>query len=116
MQVVLEESQRWRLERTARPVSEQARAIQRSKIILLAGGGLDNPRVATLAGVSVNTVRKWRERFGPELEDAHRPGRQKLYGAKVRVQIVAAATSAPPYPESSWSHRRIPGAMAAYRG
>ncbi|MFJ9822766.1 IS630 family transposase [Streptomyces sp. NPDC101160] len=41
------------------------------------------------------------------LEDAKRSGRPKTYGSEVRVAVVAAATSAPPHPESTWSHRAI---------
>jgi transposase len=61
--------------------------------------------------VSVNTVRKWRGRFATTglqgLKDAARSGRPRLYGPEVRVAIVAAATSTPPYPDSTWSHRTI---------
>ncbi|MFD4657809.1 helix-turn-helix domain-containing protein [Kitasatospora sp. NPDC058444] len=61
--------------------------------------------------ISVNTVRKWRGRFASgvlaALADAKRSGRPRIYGPQVRVAVVAAATSAPPYPESTWSHRGI---------
>ncbi|MET8629528.1 helix-turn-helix domain-containing protein [Kitasatospora sp. NPDC004669] len=59
--------------------------------------------------VSVNTVRKWRGRFAvlglDGLRDAGQSGRPKTYGAEVRMAIVATATSAPPHPEATWSHR-----------
>jgi hypothetical protein len=34
------------------------------------------------------------------------------HGPDVRVQVIAAATSAPPWPESTWSHRRIAEQLA----
>lgn len=115
--VMLEDADRVRLARLSTSVRGQVRAVQRAKIVLLASGGANNPQIAALVGTSVNTVRKWRGRYadtGPAgLEDARRPGRPKSYGPEVRVHLVATATSAPPYPESTWSHRRIAGALAA---
>jgi len=115
--VVLDEVVRGRLAKTATSRSGQVRAVLRARIVLLAADGAANASIATVCGTSVNTVRKWRGRFAEHgmagLHDARRPGRPRIYGPHARVQIVATATSAPPYPESTWSHRRIAGRLAA---
>jgi len=40
------------------------------------------------------------------------PGRPCVHGPQVRVAVVAATTSPPPHPESTWSHRKIAAQMA----
>ena len=93
------------------------RAVLRAEIVLLAARGVPNAQIAAACGTSVNTVRKWRGRFAehglPALADARRSGRPRIYGPAARVEVVATATSMPPYPESTWSHRRIAGRLAA---
>ncbi|WP_435846332.1 helix-turn-helix domain-containing protein [Streptomyces flaveolus] len=83
----------------------------RARIVLAAADGLAHGAIARELEVSVNTVRKWRGRFaalGPDgLRDAERSGRPKIYGPEVRLAIVATATSMPPHPEETWSHRAV---------
>ncbi|MDH6221440.1 IS630 family transposase [Streptomyces pseudovenezuelae] len=114
--VVLDEATRRQLERTAASASGQVRQVLRARIVLGAADEMTNGQIAVACATSVNTVRKWRGRFVlhglPGLDDAHRPGRPTLYGPQARVQIVATATSTPPYPESTWSHRRIAERLA----
>jgi transposase len=114
--VVLDEATRRRLERTAASASGQVRQVLRARIVLGAADELTNGQIAVACATSVNTVRTWRGRFAlhglPGLDDAQRPGRPKLYRPQARVQVVAIATSALPYPESTWSHRRIAGRLA----
>ncbi|MFB9187437.1 IS630 family transposase, partial [Dactylosporangium sucinum] len=109
--VVLDEQARRQLQRTARSVRAEVRAVLRARIVLAAADGLPNTRIAMQLQVGVDTVRKWRGRFAAAglagLADAKRAGRPRRHGAGVRVQVVAAATSVPPGPESTWSHRRI---------
>ncbi|WP_330457699.1 IS630 family transposase [Streptomyces sp. NBC_00820] len=97
-------------------MTAQVRQVLRAKIVLAAADGLTNAAIARELKISVNTVRKWRGRFAADgvaaLADAQRSGRPRLYGPQVRVAVVAAATSAPPYPESTWSHRRIAAQVA----
>jgi len=115
--VVLDEQTRRRLSRTARSVRAQLRAVLRAKIVLAAADGTPNTRIAADLHVGVDMVRKWRRRFVASglagLVDAKRSGRPRRHGADVRVQVVAVATSAPPSPESTWSHRRIAQQLAA---
>ncbi|MFI6007193.1 IS630 family transposase [Streptomyces sp. NPDC051366] len=111
MAVKLEEPVRQVLVRVAVSLKAQVRQVLRARIVLAAAQGDANGAIARELAVSVNTVRKWRGRFAAEgmsgLKDAKRSGRPRGYGPRVRLAIVAAATSAPPYPESTWSHRTI---------
>ncbi|MER7794727.1 IS630 family transposase [Streptomyces sp. NPDC097640] len=109
--VMLEADVRERLMRTATSAKSEVRAVLRARIVLAAADGLANEAIARELHVSVNTVRKWRGRFAVRgtdgLRDADRSGRPRSYGPDVRVAIVATATSAPPHPEATWSHRAI---------
>lgn len=111
VRVDLEEAVRGRLERIAASAKAQVRAAERARIVLAAMKGDSNAAIARSEGVSVNTVRKWRGRFAAAgeagLRDASRPGRPCRYGPETRVAVVATATSAPPHPESTWSHQAI---------
>lgn len=114
--VVLDAGVRQRLIRTVTAVTSQVRRVLRARIVLAAADAESNGAIARELGVSVNTVRKWRGRFAAAgldgLADAARPGRPRRYGPEVRVAIVATATSAPPHPESTWSHRTIAAQVA----
>ncbi|WP_050564806.1 helix-turn-helix domain-containing protein [Salinispora arenicola] len=114
--VVLDEQTRWRLSRTARSARAQARAVLRAKSVLAAMAGTPNAQIAADLHVSVDTVRKWRSRCAvgglAALTDAKRSDRPRRHVREVRFQAVAIATSAPPGPESTWSHRRIAEQMS----
>ncbi|MFE6868661.1 helix-turn-helix domain-containing protein [Kitasatospora sp. NPDC057692] len=114
--VDLAESVRARLHRLAASVAAQVRQTLRAKIVLAAADGLANAAIARELKISVNTVRKWRGRFASgglaAMADAKRSGRPRIYGPQVRVAVVAAATSTPPHPESTWSHRGIAAQVA----
>ncbi|WP_414720973.1 helix-turn-helix domain-containing protein [Streptomyces sp.] len=116
--VELDETVRERLIRTATSLKAQVRAVLRARIVLAAAAGLSNGAISRDLAVSVNMVRKWRGRFAASglkgLKDAARSGRPKTYGHLVRVAVVAAATSSPPHPEATWSHRTI-AAQVAHR-
>lgn len=114
--VVLDPEVCRRLERIAGSAKAEVRAVVRARIVLAAAGGASNQAVAQEVGMSVNTVRKWRGRFAllgqAGLGDASRCGRPRIYGPQDRVAVVATATSAPPLPESTWSHRAIAAHLA----
>lgn len=109
--VAVDERMRRVLERLAVSAKAQVRQVLRARIVLAASDGLANAEIARELGIAVNTVRKWRGRFAEHgadgLKDARRSGRPKIYDDRVRVAIVAAATSAPPYPQATWTHRAI---------
>lgn len=114
--VVLDEQTRRQLWRTTRSARGEVRAVIRAKIVLAAADGTSNARIAADLAVGVDMVRKWRGRFAVKglagLIDARRSGRPRRHGVDVRVRVVAAATSVPPGPESTWSHRRIAEQLA----
>ncbi|MYS24840.1 Transposase [Streptomyces sp. DvalAA-14] len=109
--VTLEEAARRRLEQLVASAKAQVREVLRARIVLAAADGLANAEIAREQDLAVNTVRKWRGRFAKHgaqgLKDAKRSGRPKIYDDRVRVAIVAAATSAPPHPQATWTHRAI---------
>ncbi|RSS51601.1 IS630 family transposase [Streptomyces sp. WAC01280] len=109
--MVLDEAVRARLEKLAASARGQARAVLRAKIVLTAADGLSNGAIARRFRINVNTVRKWRGRFAGRgvdgLKDAARSGRPRRYDDLVRVAVVAAATSAPAGPATTWTHAAI---------
>jgi hypothetical protein len=73
--IVLDEETRRKLERQARGRSTAARAVLRSKIVLLASDGLQNKQIASTLQVAPRMVTLWRGRFleSGYLLDATRP-------------------------------------------
>jgi putative transposase len=92
---------------------------RRARIVLAAGAGHSNCQIAREHGVSLDTVRLWRERwllFSPmpleelsvqeRLEDAPRPGRKARITAEQVCEIMALACEKPAEskrPISQWS-------------
>ncbi|WP_206442687.1 IS630 family transposase [Streptomyces boncukensis] len=99
------------LEARVRAHTASQREVRRARIVLLVAAGLGTREVAWRVGVAETTVVRWRDRFLAEgldgLEDRPRSGRPRTFGPQVRLRIVAAATSEPPYPYDGWSHRLI---------
>ena len=62
----LTDEQRAVLERIGRSSSGRHRTVQRAKALLLAADGVANNEIARRVGVSANSVRTWRTRFGVE--------------------------------------------------
>lgn len=118
--VVLDERQREQVQQFARASTIAARTVLRARIILAAAAGQANAAIAWDLRISVDTVRKWRCRFARQglagLTDVPRSGRPRRYDAQARLRIAALATSAPPQPESTWSHARIAQQMAEQYG
>ncbi|MBT2438658.1 IS630 family transposase [Streptomyces sp. ISL-36] len=116
MAVVVDEQTRRALWRIASAAKSQVRQVLRARIVLAAADGADNGAIARHLAVSVNTVRKWRGRFADRgldgLKDAARPGRPRRYDDLVRVAVVAAATSVPVGPATTWTHTAIAAQVA----
>jgi transposase len=114
--VVLDEPTRTELQRIVRAGTSQVRAVLRARIVLTAADGACNTRIAADLRIHPDTVRKWRARFARSglagLDDGKRPGRPRRYGVQQRVRVMAVATCAPPFPEATWSHRRIAAHLA----
>ncbi len=62
----LTDEQRAVLDRLSRSSSARHRTVQRATALLLAADGVANNEIARRVGVSANSVRKWRSRFGVE--------------------------------------------------
>src|SRR5208337_2234127 len=78
--IALSVETRLRLEKLVRGRSTPVRIVQRSRIVLLAGDGLQNKRIAERMEVAPRMVALWRNRFltlGVDglFRDASRPGR-----------------------------------------
>lgn len=114
--VAIDEETRGVLQRTASSAKAQVRQVLRARIVLASADGADNAAIARTLVASVNTVRKWRGRFAERgldgLKDAARSGRPRRYDNLVRIAVVAAATSAPTGPASTWTHAAIAAQVA----
>jgi transposase len=85
---------------------EEARAVERARIILACLEGKEIQQVARELGVSVPTVTKWRKRFAlfglRGLRDQPRPGKPPLYDAAFRNRVLALLEQPPPLGMSHW--------------
>jgi putative transposase len=95
----------------------------RSRIIQLAGTGMNNEQISRELGVRVNTVRLWRDRWvelqsvpleevgaAERLSDAPRSGSPGKFSAEQVAQIIAIACETPEangYPVSHWTPKEI---------
>jgi transposase len=79
--------------------TEEARLVERAKIVQLASAGRQVPAIAATLGLNEQTVRKWLSRcaeHGPSgLEDAPRSGAPSRYTPEVKARIIALALTNP---------------------
>jgi transposase len=79
--------------------TEEARLVERAKIVQWASAGRQVPEIAATLGIHEKTVRKWLKCFveqGPSgLEDAPRSGAPSRYTPEVKARIIAAALTHP---------------------
>src|SRR5260370_40223603 len=99
--IVLKEEVRRKLEQQARGRSTAARAVMRSRIVLLAADGLQNKQIAENLKVAPRMVGLWRGRvlqLGVEglLKDAPRPGRPPSISSEVTAALIERTTQSPP--------------------
>src|SRR5487761_2201320 len=110
--IVLNEETRRKLERLAHGRSTEVRVVLRSRIVLLAGEGLKNKRIAETMDVTPRMVALWRGRFlelGIEglLKDAPRPGRIPSILPEVTASLIAKTTQSTPDNATQWSTRTM---------
>ena len=109
--IELSDVERAQLESWARRrLSAQALAL-RSRIVLLAGEGLNNTQIAQALGIDAKSARKWRNRFAEHrldgLTDEPRPGQpRKMTDEKVEEVIVKTLESTP-RDATHWSTRSM---------
>ena len=82
--------------------------MQRSRIVLLAGDGLQNKQIAERMDVAPRMVALWRDRFltlGVEglLRDASRPGRTPSISTEKVSQVIEKTTRSKPANATHWS-------------
>ncbi|MCF8611177.1 IS630 family transposase [Gordonia sp. HY285] len=100
------------IDRLLRSTSTSAGLAQRARIVTLAAKGVANSHISGVVGVSVPTVRKWRERYLYDgmagLLDEDRSGRPR----HIDHSDIVSATLAPPpkkYGVTHWSSRLLAG-------
>ncbi len=110
----LRDGDRAELEAWLRSSTIRAGLVQRARIVLLAADGRANAEIARMVGVSVPTVRAWRERYAHSgtagLSDAPRSGRPKQVDDRA---IVEATLTSPPTKlgVTHWSSRLLAGRL-----
>ena len=91
---------------TSKSRTEEARAVERARIILACLEGKEIQQVAQELSTSIPTVTKWRRRFSEQglagLRDRSRPGKPPKYGSLFRDRVLALLEQTPPPGLSHW--------------
>jgi transposase len=91
---------------TSKSRTEEARAVERVRIILACLEGKEIQQVAQELRISIPTVSKWRRRFSQHglegLRDRPRPGKPAKYGPAFRDRVLALLEQPPPPGLSHW--------------
>ena len=118
--VVLSAGERKTLRKRARGAKTAHRDWLRARIVLAAARGQASARIAADLQVSVDTVRRWRDRFAARgldgLKDLPRSGRPRRISALDRAAVVALACQLPAatgVPLSRWSAPELAAELAA---
>jgi transposase len=108
--------QRAELMTLARSRTEEARLVERAKIVLACLEGKRNDAVGRELGVRPNTVGLWRKRFAAAglagLRDRVRPGKTPKYGADLRLRVLRQLELPPPKGSASWDGASVAAALA----
>jgi putative transposase len=121
--ITLSDSERQALDLLVRRHTTPQQIAQRARIVLAAADGANNCQIARLLDVSLDMVRRWRERWrvlqpatlsdlpvADRLSDAPRPGKPRQITAEQECQIIALACEPPQdaqRPISQWTGREI---------
>ena len=109
--------QRNELMALARSRTEEARLVERAKIVLACLEGKRNDAVGCEFGVRPNTVGLWRKRFAAAglagLRDRARPGKTAKYGADLRLRVLRQLELPPPKGLASWDGASLAAALGA---
>lgn len=116
VQIDLTADERSELERVMRAHTSERRAVLRSRIVLLAAGGMPAADIAEVLGCVEDTVGKWRARFREYrlagLGDLPRPGKPLVHGADTRARLIAKACTKPPATDTGqrrarWTYQEL---------
>jgi putative transposase len=122
--IELTDLQRQELQRLIKRHLTPQQLVIRAWIVLAAGDGANNHQIARQLGVSVDMVRRWRERWialgsqsveelpvAERLTDAPRPGKPRTITPEQECRIIALACQTPQEgsarPISQWTGREI---------
>jgi transposase len=110
--VVLSSEQREALDARARARSASLRSVERARIVLMAGAGMQDKQIAATLGITPEKAARWRNRFldgglAALDKDAPRPGRTRtITPAKIR-EVVRRTTQHAPAGATHWSTRSM---------
>jgi transposase len=115
-EIVLTADERAELEGWARRRTSAAGLAMRARIVLAAADGETNTVLAHRLGLSITTVRRWRNRFVVDrcdgLLDEPRPGRPRVVGDEQIKELITTTLESAPPDATHWSTR----AMAEHLG
>ena len=114
-QVVLDDKQRNELEHISRSRTDEARRVQRAKILLMASDGDGDNKIAEAVGLNKNSVRNTIAKFfelgmAAALGDLARPGRPALIGDGAKTWVKGQACTKPKdlgYAQEMWTSRSL---------
>ncbi len=101
----------------SRSRTEEARMVERARIVLACLEGKEIQQVAQEVGASIPTVSKWRSRFARDgvrgLRDRPRSGKPALYDAAFRDRVLALLEQTPPAGLSHWDGAAVAERLGA---
>ena len=101
----------------SRSRTEEARMVERARIVLACLEGKEIQQVAREFGASIPTVSKWRERFRLRgmagLRDQPRSGKPLTYDAAFRDRVLALLEQTPPKGLSHWDGPTVASTLGA---
>src|ERR1700751_1939979 len=104
----------------ARSRTEEARLVERAKIVLACLEGKRNDQVSRELGVRANTVGLWRKRFAAQgiagLHDQQRPGTKPKYGEALRLRVLRQLELPPPPGLAGWDGGTLSAALGCSDG
>ena len=116
VKIELSEAERQRLERLSRSRSAAMRLRERSRIVLMAAGGMTNKAIAQELGTDQNKVGRWRRRFADEGLNGiakERPrggnhgGKNSVAQAALRREVIRLTTQTEAPDGTHWSCRSM---------
>jgi len=97
--------------------TQEARMVERARVVLACLDGKEIQQVARETGASVPTVSKWRKRFAQAglrgLRDRPRSGKPATYDASFRNRVLALIEQTPPKGLSHWDLPAVASTLGA---